>query len=463
MHMERFPAWRRLIYCSGSAGFAVMDNVFAVYLIFFLLPPAESGLPQLVSNEPLFWGLTVTGLIMIFGRIVDAVADPLVAHWSDNSHSRLGRRRLFLLTGALPFALISMLLFTPPHASGISAMNGWYILVALGIYFFFYTYYIAPYLALIPELSQNHVERIRTTVLQAVFMIVGSAMVLAIVPFLQGQLKEALGVSWAFRVGIFIVVGIGFLLMQAVPFVIDEKRFAHAEPAEVGLIESIKMTVFDRCFIFYLIPLIMFWFCFTMIRSIIPYLPVVLLGRGSEFQATLMAAMFGGALVFFSIMGVLAHWMSNKVLMLAGLFSFALTSSSVYFLDQFGDHASTAAIVLMALSGFPVAVILVVPNAIVSDISEMNALLTGKKREAMYFGAQGLLQKINYGFAAALVTYLFAEFGKDAADPMGVKLAGPVGAVFSLIGFFVFLGYPQKHVTEVLAKHRIHRGSGEGG
>lgn len=460
--MERFPAWRRLIYCSGSAGYAIMDNLFGVYLIFFLLPPAESGLPQLVSNEPLFWGLTVTGLIMIFGRIVDAVADPLIAHWSDNSRSRLGRRRFFMLTGALPFALISVLLFTPPDASGISASNGWYILVVLGAFFFFYTYYIAPYLALIPELSQNHVERIRTTVLQAVFMLVGTGVALGVVPFLQGKLQEPLGVSWAFRVGIFIVAGAGFLLMQAAPFVIDEKRFAHAEPAEVGLIESLKMTVFDRAFIFYLIPLVMFWFCFTMIRSIIPYLPVVMLGREGDFQMVLMGALMGGAVIFFSFIGILARWMSNKVLMLAGLLSFTVTSSSVYFLDQFGDHGATAAIVLMALSGFPVAVILVVPNAIVSDISEMNALLTGKKREAMYFGAQGLLQKINYGFAAALVTYLFAEFGKDAADPMGVKLAGPVGAVFALIGFFVFLGYPQKHVTEVLAKHRIHRGGGEG-
>ena len=452
--MERLPTWRRLVYCGGSAGFSTLDNIFGAWLIYFLLPPAESGLPQLVSNEVLFLGMTVTGLIVLFGRAVDAVADPLIAHWSDRSTSRWGRRGFFILTGSLPFALTCALLFVPPDGDGISHANGWYIAVMLGLYFFFYTYYITPYLALIPDLTRGHADRLQMTALQAFFLIIGAVLSLILIPALRAPLAEMYGEGWGFRLAIFAVVVIAFLLMIAVVPAVDEKRYAKSQPAQVDLWSSMRATIADRTFVIYVVALILYWFCFMMFRPVIPYFPEVMLDKEPGYQMILMAVLFGGAAIFFALLGMLAKRLSNKMLMLTGLLSFAVLSGLSYFLGEMGDQRATLALGYMFLLGYPVAVLLVVPNAIVSDISELSAHRSGQKREGMYFGAQGLLQKVNYGISVVVLAYLFATYGKDVANPLGVQLAGPVGAVFAFLGFLVFLKFPQRQMSEELARYR---------
>ncbi|MCK7541929.1 MAG: MFS transporter [Marinilabiliales bacterium] len=44
-----------------------------------------------------FW----LGLILIIPRLWDAFSDPIVGHLSDNTRSRLGRRRPYLLIGGI--------------------------------------------------------------------------------------------------------------------------------------------------------------------------------------------------------------------------------------------------------------------------------------------------------------------------------------------------------------------------
>ena len=140
--------------------------------------------------------------------------------------------------------------------------------------------------------------------------------------------------------------------------------------------------------------------------------------------------------------------------MLIGVLSFSILMCGGYFVDMFGEQRVLAGMIHMALLGIPIAILLIIPNAIISDISEVDGYRNGKKREAMFFGTQGLFMKINYGIAAAIVTYLFSAFGKDVANPMGVKLAGPVGAVFALAGFLIFLLFPQKEMDNDLEEIR---------
>ena len=76
--MERFSRGRRLLYANGHLGFSILDNLFGVYLI--------------------------------FGRIIDSLADPLVAWWSDNARFKTGRRKFFMASGAL-FVLAGFFVF----------------------------------------------------------------------------------------------------------------------------------------------------------------------------------------------------------------------------------------------------------------------------------------------------------------------------------------------------------------
>lgn len=458
--MERFSRGRQLLYANGHLGFSILDNLFGVYLIFFLIPPKELGMPELIDNTPVFLGITIIGFIIIFGRIVDSLADPLVAWWSDNARFRMGRRKFFMVTGAFPFALTAALLFFPP-VDGMSGTNAWYIAVVLGLYFFFYTYYMSPNLALIPELSRNHKERISITVMQAIFSIAGAGVVLLTVPMLwEGFQSAGLSLTGSFRVTMVLLAVVAMISMFLSAAPVDEKRFSGRQPAGVGLFESVKLTLSNSNFITYMIGTILYWFAFNIIRATIAYYPVVLLGRDPGFQTMLMAVLFGTAVLVFLLLPILSRRFTNKQLMLAGMLSFAVLMSFTAFVDRFGEAKSVAALVHMALMGFPVAVLLVIPNAAVSDLSELDGYKTGRNREAMFFGTQGLFMKINYGIASAITASLFAFFGKDVAEPLGVKLAGPVGGIFVLAGFFIFMRFPQERVAQDLAHYRSSADAG---
>ncbi len=452
--MEHLTRSRRVLYANGHLGFSILDNIYGAYLLFFLIPPEELGLPQLVDNRPLLFGITIVGLINIFGRVVDSLADPLIAWWSDNSSYRLGRRRFFLLTGAAPFALTAFLLFTPPEAD-VSTLNAVYVAVMLGAFFFFYTYYMAPNLALIPELSRNVSERIAITVAQAAFSIAGAGVVLLGFPLLwEGLQAGGVDIGSAFRLTVLVLAVVAGISMLLSGVAVDEKRFVRGGTAQTGLFESIRRTVVNPYFIVYMTGTILYWFGFNMIRAVIAFYPIVLLGMGPDFQAILMATLFGTAVLVFILLPALTRRFSHKQLMLAGMLSFSMLLSFTMFVRMFGSFAVPAALLQMALMGFPIAILLVIPNAVIADLSELDGRRTGQNREAMFFGAQGLFMKINYGIAIAITAGLLGFFGRDAAQPRGVELVGPVGALFVFIGFLVFLRFPQQKILDELEELR---------
>src|SRR5690625_1958503 len=96
-----------LRYGKGYVGIAMVTQTMLLWLAYFYSPPPEAGLPTLL---PVAW----VGWAILVGRIVDGLADPLVGAWSDATRSPLGRRRPFLLWGALPLALTFAALWWRP-------------------------------------------------------------------------------------------------------------------------------------------------------------------------------------------------------------------------------------------------------------------------------------------------------------------------------------------------------------
>lgn len=114
-----------------------------------------------------FW----LGLIMIIPRLWDAFSDPIVGHLSDNTRSRLGRRRPYLLIGGIAVAVFFVVMWWIPkgeavHAwfpgeSGFKSFQLVYILFSLLLFFTATTIFEIPHGALGMEMTSDPHERTR--------------------------------------------------------------------------------------------------------------------------------------------------------------------------------------------------------------------------------------------------------------------------------------------------------------
>ena len=238
--MEAFKGKRLFLYNLSTTGWVLLDSIWLTFAIVFLLPPQErvaEGMIPFVSNER-YWGIvTVLGAVMLLGRIIDAVADPLVASWTDRSTSRFGRRRFFLIIGGLPLALSTILIFFPPIPY-TSFINGIYLAIVFGFYFFFFTVYVVPYLALIPELGHTEKDRISITTAQGYFSLIGSAVVMVGGPLLLTFFMQNTDYVGSYRKMVICLAILGALLLYAAVLAVDEKRFSDAQPSKVPLVDS---------------------------------------------------------------------------------------------------------------------------------------------------------------------------------------------------------------------------------
>jgi len=418
----------------------------------FLLPPKEKvaeGMITFISNDRFLGVFTVLGAIMIFGRIVDAVADPLVASWSDRSTSKLGRRRKFLIIGGLPLAIFPVLLFFPP-VQYTSWINGLYLAAIFGCYFFAFTLYVAPYLSLIPELGHTQRERISITSTQGYFSLAGNAAVMIGGPLLLAMFMQRESPTISYRYTAITLAVPGLLLAYLAVFAVDEKRFSGAKPSTVPLLESFRRTIKSKPYIIYVLSNMALWFLFNIVRSSAIVISITLAKADEVFASNLFTVLFAAAAVFFLLVKYLSNRYGKKLMMMAGLGSFAVLSVLLACTGIVPVNARIWALVVGGLAGFPIAVLLVVPNAILGDLSQVDARRTGERREGMFFGVQGFFMKLNLGLSTACLALFYSVFGKDIANPLGVRLAPIFGSLVALGGLLVMRAYPEKEIQNEL-------------
>jgi len=435
--IKKLPLWGKIAYGAGAGGFSLIDRILITWLFYYYITSPLEGVDALI---PPF----VFGLIMFFGRAIDAVADPIIARWSDNYSGRLGRRIPFMLYSGVAYTAVFVLLFYPPVAQK-SALNGLYVAALLGLYFILFTAYVCPYLALLPELARTNRDRVDLATFKAIFSLLGVGIALIGAGILIGVLGFH-GMIWAMAI-------IGLILLY-LPLGINERRYAEAKPATLGLVEAVTTTFKNRAFLIYLIGNVTFWLGFNIVTLNIPLYVTVLL-RGTENDTSIYFGLaFVVALLFFPAVNILAKKLGLKVMMMFSLVAFLLLLPIYFFLGKplFGLSPEIIAYGLMALTGLPLAVIFIVPDAIVAAVSDLEDQLSGQRREAMYFGAQGFILKLAMGLSTVITGGLLQLFGSSIAMPLGIRLTGPVSAVFILIGVIVFARYPEKEVIAYQAK-----------
>lgn len=134
-------------YSAPRIGMGILGILFSTYLMKF-------------ATDVLLIAPALMGLILAGSRMWDAVSDPMVGYLSDNTHSRFGRRRIWLLGSAVPMALGMIMIWSPPFGLEPLHMAIW-MAAALLVYETASTAFLVPHGALGVELTPNYHERTR--------------------------------------------------------------------------------------------------------------------------------------------------------------------------------------------------------------------------------------------------------------------------------------------------------------
>ena len=145
MKDTKLPVSTKLYYGFGSMAFGIKDNAFAYFLLFVYV--------QVFGLSP-----DLAGLAILLMLVFDAISDPLVGYFSDNTKTKWGRRHPYIYLSALPVCISFFVLWIPPLDLTQFQLFSYLLLVGIFIRTAI-TFYEIPSMALGPELSKDYIER----------------------------------------------------------------------------------------------------------------------------------------------------------------------------------------------------------------------------------------------------------------------------------------------------------------
>lgn len=436
-------------FAIGQLGWSMLSGIVSNWLVFFYMPEdveLKSGQKLFITQGSVFLGLTVIGMITAVGRLFDAVTDPYIASKSDRCRHKDGRRIPFMRAIAVPFAAITVLIFVSPVGE-VSWINNITLLVTLLLFYLFMTIYCTPYNALLPELGRDPKDRINVSTYISVTFFVGSAFSY-LVPNIAGFFRDAVGYANSFRITIGILAAVAAVCMLVPVFTIKESDYVDTTPSETPAFASLAKTFSNKEFRKFVYSDIFYWVALTMFQTGLSFYITTLIGLGADKTFILFATMTAMSLVFYAPVNILAKKLGKKKLVMSAFIFFSMVFLFTAFAGKLGLPKMVNGFMIAVFASIPMAVLGILPQAIVADVAQADGIKTGESREGMFFAARTFAMKL--GQALAMV--LFTSIKGIGENGFGLRLTAAVAAALCLVGGLILGAYNERQVTGVIAE-----------
>ena len=420
---QRTLNWQqKWFYGVGDLAFSLTDTIKNVYFALFLT--------DVVGVNP-----AVAAAVFFAGSTWDYINDPLVGYISDHTSSRWGRRRPYLLFGAIPYAIAFALLWLKPLL-GIAATGG----VATGVYYSLIlilfdtaaTFVYMPYFALTPDLTDDYDERTSLTGIRMFFSIVGSLMAFTLPLMIIGGFNPD-NAAKVTSMGLIFGVFSAFPLMM-VFFGTKEQEHKPIAHEPINYIQSLLKLWKNRAFVSGLLMFLFNGVTLSIVQVILLYYVKYVIVREPQ-SDVIMATIFVVAM----LMLPLWDWVSKKLnKRLAYIYGIIFLSLVFLMLSTLNETTPLYLILILCfMAGIGVSAMHVMPWAIIPDAIEANELQSGERNEGMFYAFITLAQKVASSIAVPLVLltleysgYLANSTTQPPSAIWGIRMiAGPVSAI----------------------------------
>ena len=405
--------------------------------------PATLGIFMVVLVQNLGFPGWMWGIVYFLPRVLDAVTDPIIGFISDNTRSRFGRRRQYVITGAVIMAIAFSIMWQLYGENSLNYNFGYFLFWSF-VFYIGLTIFSVPYVAMGYEMSEDFHER---TEIMAIAQWIGQwAWVIA--PWFWVIMYDP---AWfpsaeAATRELAIWVGITFAICAMIPGIFIPSKSTVNEDYESltlnnikrslkeiirGFKEALSLTPFRKL----CISTFFIFNAFNTVAGFSFFIIVWYLFGGDAGEAGIWTPLFGsaGALVTtFLVIPIVARMSrilgKKRAFMIAqtiALFGYA----SLWFLFVPGEPWMF--LLALPFHSFGIGSLFVLMMSMTADVIDIDELNYGKRREGIFGAIYWYMVKFGFAIAGGLSGVILTVVGFD-----GNLSVQPEGAITGLRVFF---------------------------
>ena len=457
------------------------------------------GLPLAVIGYPLaIWipahysgglgiSLAAVGTILMLARLTDVITDPLMGEIYDRWHTRIGRRRPWLLIGTPVMSIGVYNLFLPDPGVGIL-----YFLFWLTVFFVGSTMIGLPHRAWGAELSPDYHQRSRVTAAREIYVLVG-LMVAASVPMIVeiradggSSVLQVFTTLWSDAIGAFsgdfrdktivdratltgpVLAGLAWSIILFLPLCAAVVLIFVKEPPPTAgesrpkFREGLKLVMKNGPMLRVLLIVLLVHFGESFRNAVSLFFIRDIVG-----VPTIGAAYF---FYFVAGLGAIPFWLAlgrrigKHRAFMCTLITVAFVSGANLFLG-YGDYS--VFFLLFVVKGFCFGGLQFLPIAMLADVVDVDAARSGGRRAGTYFAFLGFTEKLAIAFGTGVSLNIVGLLGFDPSG--GVAASTDIGVLalrlVYCLGPIVFYGlalkliwsYPLTPARHARLRERLER------
>jgi GPH family glycoside/pentoside/hexuronide:cation symporter len=406
---------------------------------------------MVVLVEDLGFSGWMWSLVFLFPRIFDAITDPIMGFISDNTKSKWGRRRQYVLIGGILMGLAYIFMWQLSKADGVE-YNFWYFFLWSLVFYLGLTIFSVPYVAMGYEMSDDFHER---TNIMAIAQFIGQwAWVIAplfwIIMYDESWFPSAdIAVK---ELAIWVAIPCAICAMVPAIFIKSNSTLDEDyEPLNSANIGNSLMKIFESFVAAFKIKefrklcgaTFLIFNAFNTVAALTFFVIVYKLFNGDAGASGIWVSMFGclGALGTTFIVIPAVAWMSKK---LGKKKAFMLSQSislvgyiMLYFL--FIPGKPWMYIIALPFFSFGIGSLFTIMMSMTADVIDIDELNTGKRREGIFGAIYWWMVKVGYGIAGALSGVIITVVGFNS-DLATTDQQAAVDGLHAFFCFFPMIG-----------------------
>lgn len=382
---------RKSVLAYGMGGFGrqslyIIQNTFLMY--YFV---SVAGLNS-----------AAVGVMMMLAKVWDAINDPIMGSLVDNTHSKYGKVRPYILYGAVPLALSFFAMFAIPQGFSQTGKMIWATVfyVATGMLF---TLVEVPSQTLLVRLTDDSGERMRLARAKSVIGTFGVILPPVVIPLIMEKVSNQ-WLAYASSVGVFaVLIAVTYLMT----FAGTRERIDVGGDVHIGLFTGLKALFSNKYYRKYTISYFVYGAAQAVLNGVMMFYFVARYHNATlttVLALIMMVGMFGASIFGKNIsdkFGKAKTCIGGLILSIAGLLLRVVTGDATMFIMIFGIFCYSVGVALYMACLWPM----------IGDAIDYGELQTGLRPESMAFAGVTLISKIGEGISAALMGFVLAAIG----------------------------------------------------